>query len=201
MDGDRGGTPDRPIADILALPSPDWLYNQLTITGPAADLARFRDAAAGSGVIPWDRDYDALVERFTVLMIQPGPTGRPPVSFAEARRLAERLRLLFHHDDQAALARYYRSRACPFDLHRLLPVPDAILRHGDDAPAAEAWLWNHWGTSWPLRRVRDITSHYRADPSTTRIFDFWSADWSPWRAIASLADAWPSLRFALRPFY
>ena len=30
---------------------------------------------------------------------------------------------------------------------------------------------------------------------------FWSADWTPWRAIAALIDRWPSLRFAVNPTY
>ena len=30
---------------------------------------------------------------------------------------------------------------------------------------------------------------------------FWSADWTPWRALAQLAARWPTLRFALRPSY
>jgi len=30
---------------------------------------------------------------------------------------------------------------------------------------------------------------------------FWSADWSPWRALAAIAARWPALRFDLCPFY
>jgi hypothetical protein len=30
---------------------------------------------------------------------------------------------------------------------------------------------------------------------------FWSADWTPWRALLSLREAWPALRFDLCPSY
>ena len=30
---------------------------------------------------------------------------------------------------------------------------------------------------------------------------FWSADWTPWPAIARLRRDWPALRFDIRPFY
>ena len=34
--------------------------------------------------------------------------------------------------------RMLSDRSCPFDLHRLLPVPDAVLRLGPDNPASQA---------------------------------------------------------------
>jgi hypothetical protein len=30
---------------------------------------------------------------------------------------------------------------------------------------------------------------------------FWSADWTPWRAIAQLRARWPALRLEVRPLY
>jgi hypothetical protein len=30
---------------------------------------------------------------------------------------------------------------------------------------------------------------------------FWAADWTPWRALATIRDAWPELRLAVRPVY
>ena len=36
-----------------ALPHPDWLYHHLRVTGAPAEVAAFRAAAAGAGVIPW----------------------------------------------------------------------------------------------------------------------------------------------------
>jgi hypothetical protein len=89
------------------------------------------------------------------------------------------------------------SRACPFDLHRLLPVPVDILRSGDDDPRAIAWLWEHWGTTWPLRQVEAVA------PSGDDTFQvrFCSADWVPWQAITRLQAAWPALRFNARAIY
>lgn len=200
MDGDHRPLTNPQRLDILALPSPDWLYHHLTVRGSPAEIRRFRLAAAGAGVVPWVRDYDAMIERLVTLMLRPPRTERR-LTIAEARLLAGKIRDLFWQDDQTALTRYDRSRSCPFDLQRLVPVPWAILRQGDDAPESLCWLWEHWGTTWQLRRVRDITNTFRADPVTTRIFEFWSADWSPWRAIATIANAWPTLTITLRPLY
>jgi hypothetical protein len=99
------------------------------------------------------------------------------------------------------------SRACPFDLHALLPVPGALLRRGPDDPAALAWLWTHWGTTAALRHVSAVAVAFVDEPAApvagAAVFrvSFWSADWSPWRALAALAAQWPALRFALRPHY
>ena len=30
---------------------------------------------------------------------------------------------------------------------------------------------------------------------------FWSADWRPWRALATLREQWPALRFSVTPSY
>ena len=30
---------------------------------------------------------------------------------------------------------------------------------------------------------------------------FWSADWTPWRALSAIAHIWPQLRFETRPLY
>ena len=38
--------------EALCLPDTDWLQHPLTISGPAAELARFRAAAVSAGVMP-----------------------------------------------------------------------------------------------------------------------------------------------------
>jgi hypothetical protein len=106
-----------------------------------------------------------------------------------------------------AAAQVGHSRACPFDLHALVPVPDAVLRRGPDDPIALDWLWAHWGTTQTLRHVAD-------DPSAAAVLrtrvrtgeavwavSFWSADWTPWRALAQIAARWPTLRFETHPSY
>jgi hypothetical protein len=47
---DDGPAPD---AGVLALPHTDWLYHHLRVTGEPGEVAAFRAAAAGAGVIPW----------------------------------------------------------------------------------------------------------------------------------------------------
>jgi hypothetical protein len=75
---------------------------------------------------------------------------------------------------------------CPLDLHRLIPIPDAVLALGEDAPAAPQWLWMHWGTTHPLRQVRVLAAHgdRRLRRSARVIFEFLSADWTPGRRSA-----------------
>jgi hypothetical protein len=97
------------------------------------------------------------------------------------------------------------SRACPLDLHRLLPVPERLLRLGPEHPEALAWLWAHWGTPQALRQVVELPVPARGRP---RPIDpgllwlgFWAADWTPWRAILALRARWPDLRLAVRPLY
>ena len=45
-----------PIADAPA--GTDWLLNLLTVSGPAGEVARFRDVARGTGGVPWHLDLD-----------------------------------------------------------------------------------------------------------------------------------------------
>jgi hypothetical protein len=95
--------------------------------------------------------------------------------------------------------------ACPLDLHRLVPVPDALLRLGPGHPEARRWLWEHWGTTWPLRHVAELPVPKAGqrpvrEPGRLRL-GFWSADWTPWPAFLRLREDWPALRFAVRPRY
>ena len=87
------------------------------------------------------------------------------------------------------------SRACPFDLHSLLPVPDDTLSLGPDHPDALGWFWAVWGNTDALRHVirRSASTQIRFSLS------FWSADWTPWRALQALRTDWPELSFAIGP--
>jgi hypothetical protein len=82
-----------------------------------------------------------------------------------------------------------------------LPVPDAVLRPGPDDPASLAWLWEHWGTTQAPRHVAEDTAvnqagrERRLPRDAALAISFWSADWTPWRALARIAARWPALRF------
>ncbi len=175
----------------------DWLYHRLAITGPDADLACFRADAAGAGTIPWDLDLDRMEEDWFHLLVSPPAPQQRSLSMAGARIVAGQLREAVAHRKALATARVGHSRACPFDLHALVPVPDTILRQGPDDPAALAWLWAHWGTTQSLRHVAEAAT---AEPGTIRLV-FWSADWTPWHALSTIAARWPALRFDVRPSY
>ncbi len=199
----------------LRLDHTDWLHHRLLVTGPAADLVRLRAAAAGAGTVPWHLDFDQMEEDLFHLLVAPsaradalGSSGRS-LSLAGARILAGQLRAAAARRHALAVARVGHSEACPFDLHALVPVPDDILQRGPDDPAALDWLWMHWGTTQTLRHV--VEDEAAAGVIATRAvgapgekmwaLTFWSADWTPWRALAQIGVRWLALRFDTRPSY
>jgi hypothetical protein len=192
-------------ASPLWQPTPvpvDWLWNVLTVGGPSARVEAFRLAAAGPGVIPWALDLAALEEEFLLPMAGP-QDGVRAISLPGAKLLARRLREAVATNHQAALARMGADRSCPFDLHRLLPVPPAILALGPEEAVSREWLRTHWGVTWPLRHVEALPSTLdgrKRKMGQLRV-GFWSADWSPWAAIAQLRRRWPELSLDLQPHY
>jgi len=201
-----------PSAPIMRLPNPDWLHHQLTISGPPEAVAAFKRAAGGAGIIPWHYDLDRMEEDFFHLLVAPpmpeggGQTPRQ-LSIAGARIFARQLREAVGYRHDVAVRAVGTSRACPFDLHALVPVPASVLALGPDEPQSLAWLWEHWGTTEALRYVTDESgdtaagkSPRKAEPEGWQL-SFWSADWTPWRALHHLGLGWPVLRFACRPTY
>lgn len=191
--------------EVLAPAHTDWLYHHLKVTGAPGDVAVFQAAAAGAGVIPWTHDRGAAVEDWFHLLVAPPAPQRRTLSLHGARILVGQLRDAVEARGRTILERSPASRACPLDLHRLLPIPADILRHGPDAPAARAWLWQHWGTTQALRGVVTLPVPRRGQPPRRDPglywVGFWSADWSPWPALLALRQAWPALSFDLRPLY
>jgi site-specific recombinase XerD len=179
---------------IRAPADTDWLLNRLTVSGPAADVARFRVAARGTNAIPWSLDLDQEEARLLAPMASAGP---------EARALARQLRAVVAARHGRVLARWNEPGACPFDLHRLIPVAGDILALGEDDPAARRWLWEHWGTPQPLRgmRMREDGADRRLRRTARVVFEFRSADWTPWQAVCRLRNDWPMLVFAIQPRY
>ena len=173
---------------------PDWLRNRLTVSGPAGDVTRFREAARGTGGIPWQLDLEAEEARLFAPMAGGGP---------EARVLARLLREVIARRHDRVRTRWNERGACPLDLHRLVPIPARILQLGDDAPAAQDWLRAHWGTLWPLRHVRlvEANADRRRRRTARLLFEFWSADWTPWQALRRVRQDWPALVLAVTPRY
>lgn len=183
----------------------DWLYHRLQISGPAEQVSAFRKEAAGAGVIPWRLDLDRMEEDFFLRLAAPPPGHARTLSMEGARLLAAELRDAVARRHALAVDRVGQSSACPFDLHALLPVTAALLRLGPDHRDALAWLWTHWGTTQALRHVAAEPASGRHPPSSSNLavfaVAFWSADWTPWRALATLRERWPALRFAVTPRY
>ncbi len=186
-------------AQFLRLPNPDWLHHRLTVRGSADELTRFRDAASGAGIIPWHYDLARMEADFFHLLVAP----QRELSLAGARILARQLCGAVGRRHAVAVSRVGQSRACPFDLHALLPVPAAILALGPDEPEALAWLWEHWGTTEALRHVAVEATREQDTAAVSAAFQvsFWSADWTPWRALEQVGSRWPVLRFDVRPRY
>jgi hypothetical protein len=214
----RDGDPAERSADVgLCLPSPDWLANRLIVSGPQGELALFLAAGAGPGVVPWAVDPHGLAEAWFNCMMTVRAQSRG-ISVAGARTLAERLSAAaaawdaMMRDERRARGHPQKSegllgdpaRACPLDLHALIPMPADLLARGPEDPAAIAWMWAHWGTTLALRHVAlgPAPARPRLRQGESRVrFDFYSADWSPWPALAHMRARWPGLVFTLRPDY
>ncbi|GAO01099.1 transposase [Komagataeibacter xylinus NBRC 13693] len=174
--------------------APDWVQTTLTVSGPVDAVARFRVAAQGPGIIPWQVDFD--YEQARLLAPMAGKGAQAATLARLLREASERLhRIALQH--QAA-----GTPACAFDLHRLVPVPGPILEAGADSRAAAAWLQAHWGTLLPLRRVEvEAPRDQRARRSARLVYRFWSAEWTPWQALERVRTNWPELVFDIRPQY
>ncbi len=117
--------------------------------------------------------------------------------------LARQIREMQAARHDRLLTRWAERGGCPFDLHRLIPVPDHILRLGDDDPVSLAWLRAHWGTTQNLRavRIREEGADRRLRRKAELVYEFRSADWTPWQAVLRLRRAWPKLVFTVQPRY
>ena len=171
----------------------DWLLNVLTVSGPAGEVARFREVARGTGGVPWHLDLDHEEARLFAPMALGGP---------EARMLARQLREVIAARHERLLARGHEPGPCPFDLHRLVPIPEPILQLGDDAREAQEWRRAHWGTlQIRAARIREEGADRRLRRKAEIVYEFRSADWTPWQAMLRLRRDWPKLVLAVRPTY
>ncbi|AQU88906.1 transposase [Komagataeibacter nataicola] len=183
-----------PARQRMRRPAPDWIQTTLTVSGPVDRVSRFRVAAQGPGIIPWQVDFDYEQARLLAPMAAKG---------AQAVTLARLLRQASERLHQIALQHQAAGTpACAFDLHRLVPVPGPILEAGADSRAAAAWLQAQWGTLLPLRRVEvEAPRDQRVRRSARLVYHFWSAEWTPWQALDRVRTDWPDLVFDIRPQY
>lgn len=189
-------------ADILCLPNPEWLSNILTVVGPSADLADFRSTASGPGAVPWQPDYDRLQEDWLHQLLAPRPVRRG-ISVEGARILTGQMREAIETlQTQAGQGPGGDTQICALDLHALVPVPGHLLRLGPNDPVVLAWLWENWGTTWMLRHVEEAPKGHAGvivpEGHDAVCLRFWSADWTPWRALATVRMRWPTLTLHVR---
>jgi hypothetical protein len=200
-----GRRPATTQAASAAAASP-WLYHHLTISGPDAVVTSFAEAARGSGIVPWRVDGARLEEDiFNLAASQPGAIRS--LTIDGCRILARQFRERVEDRAARAAARVGRScacpgRACPFDLHTLLPVPAAVLDLGPSHPDAQSWLAKHWGITDTPRQVTErhgAKAGRRLPAGHTVVgYSFFTAGETPHAAIAQLGSRWPTLRFVLR---
>ena len=193
----RGRRPAMPVAD-----GSPWLYHHLTISGPAAEVATFADAARGSGILPW-RVETARIEEDIFNLAASQPVAIRSLTIEGCRILARQFRDRVEERAAQAAARVGRSRVCPFDLHSLLPVPMTILALGSSHPEALAWLTAHWGITDSPRQVAErpgATAGRRLARGHQVIgYSFFTAQETPQAAIVELGRRWSALRFDLQP--
>ena len=196
----RGRRPAALIRVTAADSAPDWLYHHLTISGPAEPVEKFAAAARGAGITPWRLEGSDIEDTvFNLAVSQPARDRNLTVE--GCRILARQFRDRVEAHQARAAARVGSSLACPFDLHTLLPVPEAILQLGPDHPQALAWLAAHWGVTDRLRQVtiRSKVSTGRRLPTghTVMGYGFFTSGETPHVAITRLGADWPGLRFRL----
>jgi len=180
---------------------PNFIWCELT--ADAADVRQLRPflaSAAGPGFIDWWPNWWSVCDRgYWRLRAAPRPPGREPVSAEAARALAWR-----YADAGAKLHELERDRAAqnptrlPLDLASLIPIPDDVLEHGFD-PAGERWLFDHWGTPAPLRRVtfRMERRQRNGHIEQVGVFQFIAENWAPWLAVRAMQQRWPDIRFEM----
>ena len=89
----------------MRLADTDWLHHRLAVIGTAEQLAAFRRAAVGAGIIPWQIDLDRLEEDLFHLLVAPPPPQPRMLSVAGARVLAGQLREAAGRRHERAVAR------------------------------------------------------------------------------------------------
>ncbi len=136
------------------------------------------------------------------------PAERRNLTIAGCRILARQFRERVERRQGRAAALVGQGQGCPFDLHALLPVPNAILNLGPTHPETLAWLAAHWGVT---DRLRQVTLLKRPKPGRRLPkghavigYGFFtgshgSGGETPTVAIATLGARWPSLRLRLQP--
>jgi hypothetical protein len=153
-------------------------------------------------VIPWQLDFAAVEEDIFIRAVSQ-PVRERNLTVEGCRILARQFRERVEARQARAAALIGRSQACPFDLHALLPVPEALLQLGPTDPAALAWLAAHWGvTDRPrqvIEREKATTGRRLAKRHAVIGYGFFTAGETPDVAIARLVPRWPALRLVLQP--
>ena len=192
-----GGTA-APVATDL----PPWLRHHLEVSGPDAALATFVAAARGPGTVPW-RHCPARIEEDALNILLAQPSAERNLSAAGCRILARQVGAAVEARHAQAVARDGQDRACPLDLHALLPVPDVLLARGPEGPEVLGWMRAHWGVTaalrHPARRLAATAGLQAPAECGAAGWSFYTEGGTPHAAVAQLRLRWPTLQFDLAP--
>ncbi|GAB0117880.1 hypothetical protein [Acidisoma sp. 7E03] len=176
-----------------------WQHGRLFVEGPHADRDAFAQAARGPGITPWSMDPERLEEDVFHTALRVPAEGRN-LSLEGCRRLARHYReAVLAHQARVSTEVVTQPAArvvCPLDLHRLLPVPAAVLTLGQSDDQAVAWCLAHWGVL-ELRRVTLVAETARPQQKRAeRIgYDFWARGGAALK-LDALRARWPMLLFS-----
>lgn len=189
----------RPLVYHADPTSPNWIYQHVTVSGPAGAVAAFGEAARGPGIVPWRLDLDRIEEDIFHLAISQ-PAEQRVLTIAGCRILARQFREKVEARQARSAAMLRTSRTCPFDLQVLLPIPPDVLALGQAHPEARAWLAGNWGIGDQPRRIAVLDRPRGQVPAGQDVlaYGFFTADTSPEVAMDELGLIWPGLRFRLQ---
>ena len=182
---------------IRADEGPEFIWNQLEVSGPAERLYDFIGAASGPGFVDWRPEWHSVYEQIYFEAVSGGAPTREA-----AEKLARKLRdILWRRHEEERTRAEMDSHGVPLDLNALIPIPRRVLRRGF-VEAGQEWMWKNWGVRWPIRRVTFAIERRNAGSvKPVAVFRFLSEDWSPWIALLRMRERWPELSFRLIPSY
>ena len=182
---------------IRADEGPEFIWNQLEVSGPAERLYDFIGAASGPGFVDWRPEWHSVYEQIYFEAVRGGAPTREA-----AEKLARKLRdILWRRHEEERTRAEMDSHGVPLDLNALIPTPRRVLRRGF-VEAGQEWMWKNWGVRWPIRRVTFAIERRNAGSvKPVAVFRFLSEDWSPWIALLRMRERWPELSFRLIPSY
>ena len=137
---------------IRADEGPEFIWNQLEVSGPAERLYDFIGAASGPGFVDWRPEWHSVYEQIYFEAVRGGAPTREA-----AEKLARKLRdILWRRHEEERTRAEMDSHGVPLDLNALIPIPRRVLRKGF-GEAGQKWMLGELGRALadPAGELRD----------------------------------------------